>query len=38
MSADRVILVMGIDGSVEGESKDRYNTTLPGQQPRLVDA
>ena len=33
-----VVLVMGIDGSVEAEGRDRYTTTLPGSQPDLVEA
>jgi len=37
-AADIAVLVMGIDGSVEGESHDRYETTLPGSQMSLINA
>ena len=36
--ADTVVLVMGIDGSIEAEGHDRANTTLPGTQPEFVKA
>jgi len=36
--ADTVVLMMGIDGSIEAEGRDRYTTTLPGSQPALVQA
>jgi len=35
-AADVAVLVMGIDGSIEAEGRDRYNTTLPGLQIKLV--
>lgn len=35
-AADQIVLVMGIDGSVEAEGRDRYNTTLPGMQEELI--
>jgi beta-glucosidase-like glycosyl hydrolase len=35
--ADTVILVIGIDGDVEGEGLDRYDITLPGVQNYLVE-
>lgn len=35
-AADAVVLVMGSDQSVERESKDRVNITLPGQQSLLI--
>lgn len=35
-SADAVVLVMGSDQSIERESLDRVNITLPGQQQLLV--
>lgn len=35
-TADAVILVMGSDQSIEKESLDRINITLPGQQSVLV--
>ena len=37
-AADTVIMVMGLDQSVESEGTDRYNLTLPGVQPALVRA
>jgi beta-glucosidase-like glycosyl hydrolase len=37
-AADAVILVVGIDGSIEGEEHDRSNCTLPALQPKLVSA
>lgn len=37
-AADAVILLVGIDGSQEGEEHDRTNNTLPGLQPKLVEA
>jgi len=36
--ADVVLLMVGLDLSVEAEGLDRYNLTLPGMQPALVDA
>ena len=36
--ADAVVVVVGIDGSQEAEGRDRYNTTLPGLQGKLVAA
>jgi len=35
--ADAVVLFVGIDGRQEGEEHDRYNCTLPGLQPQLVE-
>ena len=35
-AADVVVMVMGIDDSIEREGGDRYNTTLPGAQPQIV--
>uniref|UniRef100_A0A2P2NM37 Putative beta-D-xylosidase 5 n=1 Tax=Rhizophora mucronata TaxID=61149 RepID=A0A2P2NM37_RHIMU len=35
-SADAVVLVMGLDQSIEREGLDRENLTLPGFQERLV--
>ncbi|XP_049352080.1 beta-xylosidase/alpha-L-arabinofuranosidase 2-like [Solanum verrucosum] len=35
-AADAVVLVMGSDQTIERESKDRFNITLPGQQSLLV--
>lgn len=35
-SADATVLVMGADQSIEAESRDRINITLPGQQALLV--
>ena len=37
-AADAVVLMVGLDGSQEAEGTDRYATTLPGLQPKLVDA
>lgn len=37
-AADIVVMVMGIDGSIEAEGRDRTTTTLPGVQPQLVQA
>ena len=37
-AADVVVCVMGIDGSIEAEGHDRYNTTLPGMQVQLMEA
>jgi beta-D-xylosidase 4 len=34
--ADHVLLFVGIDTTIEGEAKDRANTTLPGVQPDLA--
>ena len=36
--SDVVILFVGIDQSLETEEKDRYETTLPGLQPKLVQS
>merc|ERR1711988_1767056 len=36
--ADAVLLFVGIDGRIEGEEHDRSNCTLPGLQPKLVQA
>lgn len=35
-AADAVVLVMGSDQSIERESQDRVDITLPGQQQLLV--
>lgn len=35
-AADAVVLVMGSDQSIEAESRDRVNITLPGQQQLLI--
>ncbi|KAK6135374.1 hypothetical protein DH2020_030885 [Rehmannia glutinosa] len=35
-TADAVVLVMGSDQSIEAESRDRVDITLPGQQQLLV--
>ncbi|XP_047315106.1 beta-xylosidase/alpha-L-arabinofuranosidase 2-like [Impatiens glandulifera] len=35
-SADAVVLVMGADQSIEAESRDRLDLTLPGQQQLLI--
>ncbi|CAI9765354.1 unnamed protein product [Fraxinus pennsylvanica] len=37
-AADAVVLIMGSDQSIEAESKDRLDITLPGQQSILVTA
>lgn len=37
-AADAVVLLVGIDGSQEGEEHDRYNCTLPGLQAKLVSS
>ncbi|CAK0841633.1 unnamed protein product [Prorocentrum cordatum] len=37
-AADVVVLVVGIDGSQEGEEHDRSDCGLPGHQPELVEA
>eukprot|EP00316_Scyphosphaera_apsteinii_P007887 CAMPEP_0119311614 /NCGR_PEP_ID=MMETSP1333-20130426/23126_1 /TAXON_ID=418940 /ORGANISM="Scyphosphaera apsteinii, Strain RCC1455" /LENGTH=788 /DNA_ID=CAMNT_0007316041 /DNA_START=39 /DNA_END=2405 /DNA_ORIENTATION=- len=37
-NSDAVVLLVGIDGKQEGEEHDRYNCTLPGLQPQLVQA
>jgi len=37
-AADAIVLLVGIDGSQEGEEHDRYNCTFPGLQPELIDA
>lgn len=34
--ADATILVVGIDGSIEAESRDRVDLLLPGQQESLI--
>jgi beta-D-xylosidase 4 len=36
ITADVTILVIGINGKVEGEANDRYNLTLPGVQSQLA--
>lgn len=36
--ADAIVLFVGIDGSIEGEEHDRSNCTLPGLQPKLIEA
>lgn len=36
--ADHVVLTMGLNQYVEAESKDRMNSTLPSDQPKLVQA
>ncbi|KAJ4962234.1 hypothetical protein NE237_022173 [Protea cynaroides] len=35
-TADAVILIVGLDQSIEAEGLDRENLTLPGQQEKLV--
>lgn len=35
-AADAVVLVMGSDQSIEAESRDRIDITLPGQQNLLI--
>ncbi|XP_024979718.1 beta-xylosidase/alpha-L-arabinofuranosidase 2-like [Cynara cardunculus var. scolymus] len=35
-AADAVVLVMGTDQSIEAESRDRIDITLPGQQNNLI--
>jgi len=35
-AADAVVMLVGIDGRIEGEEHDRYNCTLPGLQPQLL--
>ncbi|KAF3775602.1 Beta-xylosidase/alpha-L-arabinofuranosidase 2 [Nymphaea thermarum] len=35
-AADATVLIMGADQSVEAETRDRINLTLPGQQQRLI--
>eukprot|EP00048_Salpingoeca_helianthica_P015648 m.227816 g.227816 ORF g.227816 m.227816 type:complete len:774 (+) comp17327_c0_seq1:3-2324(+) len=35
-AAEAVILVIGLDGSVEGEGHDRHSITLPGVQEQLA--
>lgn len=35
-AADAVVLVMGSDQSIEAESRDRIDLTLPGQQSLLI--
>jgi beta-D-xylosidase 4 len=37
-AADAVVMVMGLDGSVEGEGLDRYSIELPGAQAAFIDA
>ncbi|XP_059653356.1 beta-xylosidase/alpha-L-arabinofuranosidase 2-like [Cornus florida] len=37
-SADATVLVMGTDQSIEAESRDRIDLTLPGQQQLLITA
>lgn len=36
--ADIVVLVMGLNVHVEAEGKDRMNSTLPSDQPKLAEA
>jgi beta-glucosidase-like glycosyl hydrolase len=36
VAADIAVLVVGIDGSVEAEAKDRPNVSLPGAQEQLL--
>ena len=36
-SADVVIFVGGLDGTIEGESHDRHDISLPGLQPGLLE-
>ena len=36
--AEQLVLVFGIDSTVEKEGHDRTNITLPGQQPTLLSA
>lgn len=36
--ADVVVLCVGLDGSIEGESRDRHTMVLPAPQLALVDA
>ncbi|KHG29436.1 putative beta-D-xylosidase 5 -like protein [Gossypium arboreum] len=36
MNADAVVLVVGLDQSIEAEGLDRVNLTLPGYQEKLV--
>uniref|UniRef100_A0A7N0TW24 Fibronectin type III-like domain-containing protein n=2 Tax=Kalanchoe fedtschenkoi TaxID=63787 RepID=A0A7N0TW24_KALFE len=36
--ADATVLVMGADQSIEAESRDRNDLTLPGQQSQLITA
>lgn len=35
-NSDAVILFIGLDQDQEGEGQDRYETTLPGLQPKLM--
>ncbi len=35
-SADAVVLVIGIDQSIESEGNDRYSIALPGNQSALI--
>ena len=37
-AADVAVLLVGIDGSQEGEEHDRANCTLPGLQETLIGA
>ena len=36
--ADQVVMMFGIDATVEKEGHDRTNISLPGQQPQLIRA
>jgi hypothetical protein len=36
--ADAVVMVMGLDGTIEGEGNDRYSIELPGAQTQLIEA
>jgi len=38
LDSDVVILFLGLDGSQESEGKDRYETTLPGLQMKLMNS
>lgn len=35
-AADATVILIGLDGSVEGEQRDRYGIDLPGNQTELV--
>jgi len=37
-SSDAVVLLLGLDQSQESEGRDRYETTLPGLQPKLMES
>jgi len=38
VTADAVVLAMGIDGGIEGEGHDRMDIRFPGEQTTLIDA